>query len=131
MKYKKDTYGNIDYYEGELYKLRMIEAKSYLVALGPDDVEQEWEVGEDHIIGVNALTSEEFNKAYSEKMKGIAHPFKTFFTEADVVKHSTKPGKNYLYEWESDTLYQLSIIVLDINLTYKINDDDKEALTNL
>lgn len=129
MKYKKGAYGDMDHYNGELYKIRMVLSHSYLVSNGPDDVDVDWEVGQSHIVGVNALTADEFNKVFK---KYIEHEDPQINLEDHHLdKQNSKSGKHYIYEWHGNRDYQLHIDVLGLNLTYKVGKADMEALTNL
>lgn len=129
--YKKEVYGDKDYYKEEFYKIRMVESLAYHVSNGPDDFDIDWEVGQSYVLGVNELTTKEFNRAYSIYVKKTGYPVRTFFNEENLDKKNSNPGKYYVYEWEAETNHQLNIDVLGMNLGYEIHDDDREALASL
>lgn len=130
-KYRKNSHGENDFYENEFYKIRMVESKAILIPNGPDDADVDWEVGKPAVCGVNTLTTKEFNKAYEMFIKGWYALGKTYFTNEDIVKEETVPGQTYLYRWEDSTNRELHIDVLKVNVPYKVDKSDMEAIAAL
>lgn len=127
-----------NFYNNENYKVKFFVSMPRLVSFGPDDVDldyDEWEF----IIGLNKLDIGALNRAFAVY---IRHSLGDgYFTMNDLDKEVSKPPMYMVFKLDHDVHLHhetkvpegtiIEFTVLDTNIPYKINDEDRDALINL